>query len=130
MPEACTGTSAQCPPDQFQPSSFVCRPAVGACDVAETCPGNAAQCPDNQFKAAGTQCNDNNACTTNDQGNGAGFCIGTEVSGGTICGSVCCSDKTPYCCNGTCSNKAPVGVACKGGGNCCSGICTAAGICA
>jgi hypothetical protein len=45
LAESCTGASAACPPDQFQPSSVVCRPSTGLCDVAETCTGSGAQCP-------------------------------------------------------------------------------------
>src|SRR5207247_2195454 len=39
--EVCTGTSASCPADVVQSSSFVCRGAGGECDVAENCPGTA-----------------------------------------------------------------------------------------
>src|SRR5205807_5129119 len=43
--ENCTGSSAGCPSDAFQPSSTQCRAAAGACDVAENCTGSSANCP-------------------------------------------------------------------------------------
>jgi hypothetical protein len=44
----------------------LCRTSVGACDVAETCNGSSDTCPANVFAAAGTPCNDDNACTQTD----------------------------------------------------------------
>ena len=35
LAESCSGTSATCPTDAFQPSTTVCRAAVDVCDVAE-----------------------------------------------------------------------------------------------
>ena len=35
----------ECPPDGFQPSTFVCRPSTGECDPEETCTGSTATCP-------------------------------------------------------------------------------------
>src|SRR5207249_1675227 len=44
--EVCTGTSASCPTDVLESSSYVCRAAGGECDVAENCPGTAGgACP-------------------------------------------------------------------------------------
>ena len=53
----CDGRCASCPADKFLSSTTVCRPAAGACDVAETCSGANATCPCNDHvKAAGTVC--------------------------------------------------------------------------
>src|SRR5207247_10118262 len=42
--ESCDGTSTDCPPDTFQPSTTECRAAAGVCDVAEFCTGRSADC--------------------------------------------------------------------------------------
>ncbi|HXC53064.1 MAG TPA: hypothetical protein VN634_19410 [Candidatus Limnocylindrales bacterium] len=55
--ERCNGTSASCPADSFQNSSFVCRPSAGSCDVQENCPGNASLlCPADTVLASTTVC--------------------------------------------------------------------------
>ena len=43
--EVCDGTSADCPADQFEPSTTECRAKAGDCDVAEFCTGTSADCP-------------------------------------------------------------------------------------
>ena len=43
--ETCTGSSAFCPGDSFQPNSTVCRASGGVCDLQETCTGSGASCP-------------------------------------------------------------------------------------
>jgi hypothetical protein len=43
--ESCTGTSAPCPSDQFEPNTVECRTSTGVCDVAESCSGSSADCP-------------------------------------------------------------------------------------
>lgn len=40
----------------LKPSTAVCRPANGLCDVAETCTGTLPTCPANAYKTAGTVC--------------------------------------------------------------------------
>lgn len=40
---------------QFLPANTVCRPPLGACDVADRCAGNSSVCPDS-FAPAGTTC--------------------------------------------------------------------------
>ena len=40
----------------YLPGSVVCRPAAGACDVAETCTGVSALCPSDQKAPAMTMC--------------------------------------------------------------------------
>jgi len=82
--ESCSGSSAACPSNAFQPSSTVCRTSAGQCDVAENCSGSGASCPSDGFVANGTSCNDGNSST---------------------CGEVC----TTGACGGggSCSNAAP-----------------------
>src|SRR5206468_11449075 len=43
--DRCTGSSAACPADGFEPSTTVCRASAGVCDVAESCTGSGAACP-------------------------------------------------------------------------------------
>jgi hypothetical protein len=43
--ESCTGASAVCPVDAFQPSSVECRASTALCDPAEVCTGSSAACP-------------------------------------------------------------------------------------
>src|SRR5207247_10451741 len=50
----CTGTSTTCPAPLTAPSTAVCRPAAGVCDVEEFCPGVAgAPCPPDAKAGAG-----------------------------------------------------------------------------
>src|SRR5947207_736790 len=61
----CTGTSTTCPAPLTAPSTAVCRPAAGACDVEELCPGVAgAPCPPDAKAPALTACaDDGNPCS-------------------------------------------------------------------
>jgi hypothetical protein len=70
--ETCTGTSATCPADMFQPINFVCRAAVGGCDVDELCSGVDAICPPDALRPAGFECRDE-----------AGVCDVAEVCDGS-----------------------------------------------
>ena len=71
--ETCTGSSATCPADGFQPSSTVCRAQSGVCDVAETCTGSGASCPADGVKSGGTQCRAaNGVCDVAEVCNGSG----------------------------------------------------------
>jgi hypothetical protein len=104
--EFCTGSSINCPPDEFAqggicrnanglcdvpescdgtsadcpPDQFaqggVCRSATGVCDVAESCDGTSPDCPPDGSQPSNTPCDDNNACTTGDVCDGAGSCVG------------------------------------------------------
>src|SRR5690349_15732264 len=40
----------------FRPSTFVCRPASGICDLAESCTGASGLCPSDQVKSSATLC--------------------------------------------------------------------------
>lgn len=54
--ETCTGTSAACPANAFQPNTTVCRAANGQCDREEKCNGTSGACPADGFELAGTVC--------------------------------------------------------------------------
>jgi len=54
--ETCSGTSSDCPSDQFVASGSVCRAAAGPCDTQETCSGTSADCPSDQLVASGQVC--------------------------------------------------------------------------
>jgi hypothetical protein len=94
--ETCTGSSIDCPADQFVQSGVcrpatdvcdapescngsgagcpsdgvlpggVCRPSAGQCDVAESCNGSSKSCPTDGFAPNGTSCTDGSACTSGD----------------------------------------------------------------
>ncbi|MCX6709604.1 MAG: hypothetical protein NTV63_01450, partial [Candidatus Woesearchaeota archaeon] len=68
--EACTGSSAACPTDGVQPTTYVCRASAGVCDKMENCDGSSATCPTDTFqshtticKAAAGVCDVAEACT-------------------------------------------------------------------
>jgi hypothetical protein len=75
--EACTGSAAACPADQFVPAGTVCRAAVSSCDAAEACTGSDAACPQDVGQPDGTACDDGNQCTLADACLG-GVCTGTS----------------------------------------------------
>jgi hypothetical protein len=54
--ETCTGASAPCPTDGFEPSTTTCRSAGGVCDVAEQCTGSGPACPSDAFEPTTTEC--------------------------------------------------------------------------
>ncbi len=60
----------------------VCRPSVGACDVAEVCDGNDIVCPANALAPNGTPCEDGDACTSGDSCQ-----VGICTSGAESCGT-------------------------------------------
>jgi concanavalin A-like lectin/glucanase superfamily protein len=115
--ETCTGTSALCPADQFQPSSTVCRPSAGPCDVAETCTGTSPSCPADQKAPDGSPCDDHNPCTQTDVCQN-GTCIGSNP---IVCSASdqCHVAGTCDPATGTCSNPAAAnGTACNDGNAC------------
>ena len=63
MAESCTGASAACPADQFQPNTVECRASGNTCDAAENCTGSSALCP---------------ADTGQPDGDGDGVCDGED----------------------------------------------------
>src|SRR2546427_275759 len=98
--ETCTGTSATCPPNGFQPDGTACNDgdactqtdtcqsgtcvgsnpvtctALDQCHVAGTCDPATGTCS-NPTKPDGTACNDGNACTQTDTCQ-SGSCVGSN----------------------------------------------------
>ena len=56
LDEVCDGIHADCPADQYAPTTTVCRKAVGDCDIAEGCTGSSPDCPVDAVMTAGTLC--------------------------------------------------------------------------
>jgi hypothetical protein len=74
--ESCTGASAACPGDAFAPTATVCRTGADECDKAEQCTGTGAACPADLPQPDGSNCDDGDACTIDDECTG-GSCTGT-----------------------------------------------------
>src|SRR5262245_53340262 len=118
--ESCTGTSADCPPDGFQPSTTTCTGTSngGACDGTDSCDG-AGNCKDG-FLTATTTCRAS-----------AGQCDVAESCTGSS--GACPPDgfqpeTTP--CTGTSNGGACDGTdSCDGAGNCKDGFLTATTTC-
>jgi fibronectin type 3 domain-containing protein len=56
LDEVCDGIHADCPADQYAPTTTVCRKAAGDCDIAESCTGAGPDCPVDAFLTPGTLC--------------------------------------------------------------------------
>jgi hypothetical protein len=106
--ETCTGSSANCPTDDFAPSTVVCRAATPGevCDLDEMCTGTGAACPPNGGLPDGTVCDDTTFC------NGIQTCTANVCGGGTDpCGvGQSCDEATNACFIGSCP---PNAVACR-----------------
>ena len=76
----------------FKSTGVVCRASTGFCDIAESCNGRNSYCPSNLFKPQGTECNDENPCTTGDV-------CSLGVCGTPIVDEIC-GDKIDNDCNG------------------------------
>jgi len=77
----------------LSPSSMVCRPAAGECDVPENCDGSSPDCPPDESEPNGTPCTDDGL-----------FCSGTEkcedgscTSSGNPCAVGICDEDTDQC---------------------------------
>jgi hypothetical protein len=101
VPESCTGGSAFCPGNGFQPPSTLCRGSAGVCDVEEFCTGSSAPCPGDGFVSGGTPCRGAvdvcdavETCT-----GGSASCPGDGVlPNGTLCrGSTGFCDASEFC---------------------------------
>jgi hypothetical protein len=56
----------------------VCRPASDQCQEDAVCDGTSADCPENPI-AVGRSCDDGNRCTTDDQCQSDGSCVGAAI---------------------------------------------------
>jgi len=77
LAEYCSGSSADCPLDEFLPDTTLCRESTDEdCDPAEYCTGTSADCPPDEFEPDDTPCDDGDYCTVNDVCTN-GDCIGS-----------------------------------------------------
>jgi Disintegrin len=136
--EQCDGASTTCPPDEFEPSTTVCRAASPGelCDATEFCPGGSPNCPADDVLPMGTVCRpsagvcdvaescdggsklcptdgfqpDGTSCADALFCNGAEECLGgTCQSGALPCGvGQSCEESTDECFTGGCPNNAVV----------------------
>jgi hypothetical protein len=75
----CTGTSNACPAATYKSGATVCRPAAGACDVAENCTGGSSACPGDILAGNGTLCRGQlNICDATETCNGASSACPTD----------------------------------------------------
>jgi hypothetical protein len=99
--ETCDNINNDCPANQFQPPSTVCRGASGVCDVAENCTGSGAACPADDVDPSGTPCtSDGNPCTVDECDGVSKLCQHPAGNVGAVCragtpGQVC--DVTELC---------------------------------
>lgn len=69
---------------QFLPANTVCRPALGACDVADKCAGNSSVCPDS-YAPAGTTCSTSPTATCSGASRDCLTAQGQNVGQTTFC---------------------------------------------
>ena len=112
--EKCTGTTAACPANVKQPTTFVCRVSAGPCDIAENCDGVLDACPADAFQpnsfvcraAAGT-CDIEERCA-----GGVAVCPGDAFqAAGFVCRAVPAGDNCDIqeaCAGGTAACPADV----------------------
>ena len=89
-----------------------CRPAAGACDVAESCTGTSGSCPTDSFKPAVTECR-----ASAGQCDAAESCTGSSAAcpaNGFKPNGTTCDDSNPNTVGETCNNN---GI-CTGGTTC------------
>ena len=97
-PEACNGTSLDCPADAFN-TGRVCRASAGQCDVDDACDGTSASCPADAKRPDGYSCEDGEFCTSPDRC-GGGVCLGgglTNCSDGADCTVDTCDEVADSC---------------------------------
>ncbi|OQR82396.1 hypothetical protein ACHHYP_16122, partial [Achlya hypogyna] len=115
----------------FKPSTTVCRPATGDCDVAEVCTGSSGSCPLDTFASMTTECkgaNNGGACDGVDLCDGNGNCVDKYLPSTTVCRAAKSDCDVAESCTGT-SGLCPADVyassttTCKGtcNGNPCDG---------
>ncbi|HTM23305.1 MAG TPA: hypothetical protein VL172_22440 [Kofleriaceae bacterium] len=127
---ACAGTCDFCASSgecTFRPSSFVCRGASGACDVAETCTGSAADCPADAVQDTDHVCNASTSgdCDVPDTCDGSTKVCPSEYAplddpGSPSCGSYSCPGDGPDCAT-SCTDDSTCGSgsACNTGNSMC-----------
>src|SRR5262249_59893008 len=67
-------------------AGVVCRPAAGACDVAETCPAGATVCPPDGFAPSSTVCRPSaGVCDVAETCTGTSPACPPDVNGADLC---------------------------------------------
>jgi hypothetical protein len=56
LPESCSASSPECPPDRLVEARTTCRASTAPCDAAERCDGAHAACPVDGLAPSGTTC--------------------------------------------------------------------------
>lgn len=126
---------------QFAPSSTVCRPSTGPCDLEEKCTGTSGVCPPDQFVPDGQSCGNSSAGLTC----ASGQCTSRDLQCRQVMGSVLDTNDTYACDSSSCtllcaSSKLPMntcgslnqnfldGTPCIGGGHCVNGQCVGSSV--
>ncbi|MBI4717886.1 MAG: hypothetical protein HY763_08795 [Planctomycetes bacterium] len=126
--EACTGSSAACPPDTVAPGGAQCRAAAAPCDAAEYCDGIAPACPNDGMLGAGVVCRPAaGICDVVETCNGFSAPCPTDqlVPSGTICRAAANECDVGEVCSGadaSCPADAlqPDGTPCSDDGSSCT----------
>ena len=89
------------------PAPIVCRPATGACDVAEVCPGDSTVCPPDQMQPSGTTCRSAaGACDLAETCTGASVNCPSDQKSVAACRAVAAACDVAESCDGV-SNNCP-----------------------
>jgi len=136
--ETCTGSSGDCPANDFVSSATTCRASGGVCDVAEQCTGSTATCPNDGFVTGGTSCRASaGVCDLAESCTGSTATCPNNgfVAGGTVCRADAGDCDVAETCNGsaaTCPAQGfePNGTTCTTDGNVCTtDQCNSSGTC-
>lgn len=116
-PDICDG-QGHCTAN-LEPSTTVCRPAVGECDKPEYCSGASADCPSNAFVVEGKPCGDpeNGECDRPDSCDGLGHCLTNLEPPTTLCRFAATACDVPEYCSGT-DRKCPTNAFASPGTSC------------
>jgi hypothetical protein len=114
------------------PSSFICRPSIGLCDIQETCNGISKTCPLNVYKNMGDVCSSTGTCGCNGEcilnqdnqcmnWNGQMLRACSWATGDEQCGGLYCEKDNTGTCYGTIN---PIlATSCGNGKGCYNGKC-------
>jgi len=138
---SCGGSPIECDPSggdccysncTLIPSSQVCRPATGLCDVVEYCNGESSECPSDSLELSGTECHTSTGpCDVTEYCSGTNHqCPSGIMAAGTICRNSKGNCDTVEYCNGISDqcpldSLEPAGVICRNS----TGPCNPAAIC-
>src|SRR5216117_4102244 len=124
--EMCTGASATCPPDAFQPNGTVCDDG-NFCTASDACQDGT--CAGDPTLLNGAACDDGNTCTDNDTCAG-GTCSGTAAPDSTPCDDGNDCTTTDSCQGGVCTGAAVAdSTPCSDGNDCTSADSCQGGVC-